>query len=88
MKFFRVLYGSWPNWYGELDDGDILYVRIRHGKVFIGTGKTEDTASDNADLIREGVAEYAGVTDIIEALIELREMGYYFVPPTSRDLIK
>ena len=81
---FRRLYGSWPEWFGELDGGGVVYVRIRQGQVWIGTGDTEDAASDNAELVKEDAREYFGVTEVVEALTELREKHYYFVPPNKR----
>jgi len=84
MKMFRKFWGSWPQWYGELDGGDIVYVRIRHGDVSIGTGATEEAAMDSAECIKENILNYQGVTDTVEALSELREKGYYFVPSSRR----
>ena len=84
MKMFRSLWGSWPEWEGKLDSGQIVFVRIRHGQVWIGEGTTGQEASDGAILVKEGALEYHGVTDIIEALTELREQGYCFVPPVHQ----
>jgi hypothetical protein len=81
MKMFRTLWGSWPEWKGRLDSGDIIFVRIRHGQVWVGEAPTGNAASENATLVKEGVRDYCGVTDIIEALTELRGQGYYYVPP-------
>lgn len=81
MEMFRTLYGSWPEWEGKLDSGQIVFVRIRHGQVWIGKADTGAAASEAATLVKESVQDYFGVTDIVEALSELREQGYYFVPP-------
>ncbi len=80
MEMFRILWGSWPEWCGVLDGGAIVFVRIRHGQVWIGKGVTAESASDAATLVKEDVQNYFGVTDIVEALSELREQKYYFVP--------
>jgi hypothetical protein len=80
MEMFRTLWGSWPEWEGLLDSGQIVFIRIRHGQVWIGKAETGEAASESATLVKEDVRDYFGVTDIIEALAELREQGYYFVP--------
>jgi hypothetical protein len=83
MEMFRSLWGSWPEWEGRLDSGHIVYVRIRHGQVWIGKAETGAAASESATLVKESVQDYFGVADVIEALTELRECGYHFVPPVS-----
>jgi hypothetical protein len=85
MEMFRVLYGSWPEWEGKLDSGQIVFIRIRHGQVWIGKAETGEAASESATLVKESMRDYFGVTDVIEALEELRQQGYYFVPPTSME---
>ena len=81
MEMFRTLYGSWPEWEGKLDSGQIVFIRIRHGQVWIGKAETREAASESATLVKKDVRDYFGVTDIIEVLEELRRQGYYFVPP-------
>ena len=81
MEIFRTLWGSWPKWEGRLDSGQIVFIRIRHGQVWIGKAETGAAASDSATLVKESMQDYFGVTDIVEALEELRQQGYYFVPP-------
>jgi hypothetical protein len=83
MKIFHKFWGSWPGWLGELDDGSIVYVRIRYGAVCIGEGDTELLAYDNAEQFKWAEI-YQGVSDAVDALFELRENGYYFVPPNHR----
>ena len=81
---FRKFWGSWPQHYGLLDSGEIVYVRIRHGDVWIGVGEDEGKASDNAETVRVGVTDYLGVSGALEAIFELQERGYYFVPSNNR----
>ena len=84
LKMFRKFWGGWPQWYGELDGGELVYVRIRYGDVFIGTGDTEESAMDNSELVKDGELSYQGVSDAVDALFELEEKGYYFVPSNRR----
>ena len=69
---------------GRLDSGEIVYIRIRHGEVSIGVGATEDIAMDNSECVK-GSELYDGVSDAVDALFELRENGYHFVPPNKED---
>lgn len=84
MIMFRKFWGSWPQHYGLLDSGEIVYIRIRHGEVLIGVGSNMDQAMDNAELVK-GSELYEGVSDAVDALFELRENGYHFVPPNKDD---
>lgn len=81
---FREFLGTWPQHYGKLDSGEIVYVRIRHGEVWVGVGANEDQAYENAEFIRGNVVEYSGVSGAVEALFELQGRGYYFVPPVEK----
>jgi hypothetical protein len=78
----RNFRGRWPNWYANLDDGQVLYVRIRHGRASLGLGTTEDAAIDNAKEIGEG-PQFDGVTDAVDAVLLMRELGYYWVCQVS-----
>jgi hypothetical protein len=80
LKMFRKFWGSWPEWFGLVDGGTIVYVRIRHGDVWIGEGATEQEASERAELIRTGVNDYVGVSEALDGLTELQGKHYYFVP--------
>lgn len=77
---FRKFWGSWPEWFGLVDGGAIVYVRIRHGDVWIGEGATEEEASERAELMRTCVSDYVGVSEALAALTELQGKHYYFVP--------
>ncbi len=77
---FRKFWGSWPEWFGLVDGGAIVYVRIRHGQVWIGEGNSEQDASNKSELIREDDALYMGVSEALDGLKELQEKLYYFVP--------
>lgn len=79
MRRFRKFWGRWPDWFGMVDGGSIVYVRIRNGDVWIGEGNTEESASATAVYV-SGSERYEGVTDAVDALFELRKNGYYFVP--------
>jgi hypothetical protein len=85
MIMFRKFWGSWPQHYGRLDSGDVVYIRIRHGEIWIGVGSDEDKAYENSELVKDDVAEYCGVSGALEALTELQKRGYYFVPPNKED---
>ena len=80
MTIIRNIRGGWPNWYADLDDGRVLYVRIRHGQFSVGLGKTADEAMDAAEVVNTH-ASFAGVTDVVDALVGLRNRGFYYVAP-------
>jgi hypothetical protein len=82
MIMFRKFWGSWPQHFVRLDSGEVVYVRIRYGQVWIGVGDTEESAMDNS-VLTKGSEIYQGVTDAVDALFELRENGYHFVPPVN-----
>ena len=65
MIMFRKFWGSWPQHYGRLDSGDVVYIRIRHGEVLIGVGSDEDKAYENSELVKDNVAEYYGVSGAV-----------------------
>lgn len=82
MKMFRKFWGAWPEWFGSVDGGTVVYVRIRHCNVYVGEGRTEHEASTNAELAHSS-DEYMGVAEAVDALRELHQKGYLFVPQTE-----
>ncbi len=86
MKFIRNLRGSWPNWLADLDGGGFVYCRIRRGDAFIGVGSTPYEADSNADRVAHGETAYAGVSDDVDALVLLKNHGYYFCCPREMEL--
>lgn len=78
----RNLRGAWPNWFADLDDQRVVYVRIRFSQASVGIGASEEEAMTEAVVVREG-DDYAGVTDVVDALIVLRDQGYFYVAPTG-----
>jgi hypothetical protein len=81
MKTIRNLRGSWPSWCADIaDNGQVVFIYIRHGEVRIGEGPTEEAASSAAVEVASGPG-YAGVTDVVDALNVLRGRGYHYVTP-------
>jgi hypothetical protein len=76
----RNIRGGWPNWLADLDDGRVLYVHVRSGEFCLGLGQSKDEAMYNSGVVRHSEA-FAGVTDVIDALVALRENGFYYVAP-------
>ena len=78
----RNFRGSWPDWFADLDDGRFVYIRIRHGYVFVGVGATQELAMGASEEVKSS-PDYAGVSDAVDALVILREQGYYYVSPNA-----
>lgn len=82
-NIIRNIRGSWPQWYADLDDGDTVYIRIRHGEVWIGQSDSEHEAYRRSKPVKTDDDKYMGVSDVVDALIELKENGYYYVCPAD-----
>ena len=78
----RNLRGSWPQFYADMDNGDVVFIRIRHGYVWVGVGKTKGQAEGRSELVKSS-ADFCGVTGALEALEQLQERGFYYVPPAE-----
>lgn len=70
----KMLAGYWPEWYGNLGM-HFIYIRIRHGQCWIGTGRSHPEAESKANVVRNS-ASLAGVSDIEDAIKELERAGY------------
>lgn len=80
MTIIRNIRGGWPQWHADLDDGRVLYVRIRYGEFSVGVGKTEEEADGSSEVVNRHES-FAGVTDVVDALVGLRNRGFYYVAP-------
>jgi hypothetical protein len=80
----RNIRGGWPNWLADLDDGRFLYVRMRHGEFSVGLGKTAAEAQEAAEVVNDHVS-FAGVSDVVDALVGLRNRGFDYVCPTDEE---
>ena len=88
-KTVTLLKGWWPNWYGNLGK-QFIYVRIRYGQCSIGVGRSHSDAETKASVVREDES-LEGVTDIDDAIEELRKQGYLVksivVPEHVKELV-
>ncbi|SRR5258708_30468965 len=80
----RNLRGSWPNWFADLGDGRTVYVRIRHGEFSVGVGKTKEEAESAAEVVNRHDS-FAGVSDVVDALVGLRNRGFDYVCPSYEE---
>lgn len=66
-----------------------VYVRIRHGEASVGVGSSHYEAAHKAEVVKVS-EDFAGVTDIEDAIHVLHEFGYkvksIVVPEHVREL--
>jgi hypothetical protein len=64
MEMFRSLWGSWPEWEGRLDSGHIVFIRIRHGQVWIGKAETGEAAleTESMSFLTRGILRVKAAT--------------------------
>ena len=70
-----MLGGHWPQWYGQLGM-EFVYIRIRYGECYIGVGRDHNQAENKSVLVKED-ASMEGVTDITDAIEQLRLNGFH-----------
>ena len=78
----RDFHGCWPNWWASLDDGRIVCIYIRYGRVEVGVGRNEREARDAVQEVNGG-PQFVGVVGCTTALVELEKQGFYYVAPAN-----